>query len=107
MTFKSARRKERDAIFAAGRAIGQPVIEVHLARIAFLHRLDVAVVRIRSRAPLAYPGVEVKDLDPHWHQQRLGLRIIILGDISGPLSSCRGPPAALKCPYHRDRVTRH
>ena len=28
------------------------------------------------------------------------------GGISGPLSSCRGPRAALKCPYHRDRVIR-
>ena len=26
-------------------------------------------------------------------------------EFSGPLSSCRGPQAALKCPYHRDRVS--
>ena len=29
------------------------------------------------------------------------------GRISGPLSSCRGPQAALNCPHHRDSVTRH
>ena len=27
--------------------------------------------------------------------------------ISGPLSSCRSPQAALKCSYRSDRVTRH
>ena len=49
--------------------------------------------------------VQNEDVQPA--ELRLGLRIIVSGDISGPLSSCPSPQAALKFSYRGDRVTRH
>ena len=58
---------------------------------------DTCVIAAAKYLPAAFVGGVVVCV---------GLRIVGLGRVSGAVSSCRGPQAALKCSYRSDRVTR-